>query len=209
MAARPAIAPLAMPRDAGLPSFQLRNIQVRAPAAAAVLVTTKALAARPFAANALPALKPNQPNQSMEAPSSAIGMLLGSMRSLPKPTRLPMTSRMASAEKPALMWTTTPPAKSIAPSWASQPPPHTQWAMGSYTNVLQRSPKMMKEESLTLSANTDVNMASVTAANTIWNAMNASAGIVEFPTAVMPTPLSPMKSSPPMMPCMSGPNTRL
>ena len=40
---------------------------------------------------------------------------------------------------PALMCTTVPPAKSSAPSFASQPPdPHTQWASGSYTNVAHR-----------------------------------------------------------------------
>src|SRR5512141_3150775 len=83
IATRPATAPLAKPSEAGRPLIQLMAIQDRAPAAAAVLVTTKALAARPFAPMALPALKPNQPNQSSEAPSRASGMLLGSMISLP------------------------------------------------------------------------------------------------------------------------------
>src|SRR6266516_3963776 len=45
-----------------------------------------------------------------------------------------------SADTPALMWTTVPPAKSSAPSFASHPPdPHTQCASGSYTNVAQRT----------------------------------------------------------------------
>src|SRR5512146_348273 len=131
IATSPATAPLAKPSEAGRPLSQLMAIQASAPAAAAVLVTTNALAARPFAPMALPALNPNQPNQSSEAPSRASGMLLGSMVSLPKPMRLRITSAMASAENPALMWTTVPPAKSRAPSWASQPPPQTQWASGS------------------------------------------------------------------------------
>src|SRR5258705_12468411 len=48
-------------------------------AAAAVLVLTNASAARPFAASAEPALKPNQPNQSNPAPSSTSGTLWGAM----------------------------------------------------------------------------------------------------------------------------------
>jgi hypothetical protein len=32
-----------------------------------------------------------------------------------------------------LTWTTVPPAKSSAPIFESQPPPHTQWATGAYT----------------------------------------------------------------------------
>ncbi len=40
---------------------------------------TKASAAMPLAASALPALKPNQPNQSRPAPSSVNGTLWGRM----------------------------------------------------------------------------------------------------------------------------------
>src|SRR5438034_5378454 len=51
-----------------------------------------------------------------------------------------------SADTPALMCTTVPPAKSSAPSFASQPPePHTQWASGSYTNVAHRSEEHTSE----------------------------------------------------------------
>ncbi len=110
-----------------------------------------------------------------------MGMLFGSMGSLPKPTRLPMTSATASAENPAVIWTTAPPAKSRAPSWASQPPPHNQWATGAYTSVTQRTPKTMNDENLTRSANTEVRIASVTVANIIWNSEKASDGIVVLP----------------------------
>ena len=59
-------------------------------AAAAVLVTMKALAARPFAATADPALKPNQPNHRRPAPRTVIGTSCGSMRS-PLTTRRPIS----------------------------------------------------------------------------------------------------------------------
>ena len=106
-------------------------IQVRAAAAAAVLVTTKALAARPPAARALPALKPNQPNQSRAAPSTTYVTSWGSMGSRPKPMRRPKRRAATRAATPELMCTTVPPAKSSAPSSRSQPPlAHTQWATG-------------------------------------------------------------------------------
>ena len=53
-------------------------------AAAATLVTVKALAARPPAVSADPALKPNQPNHSRPAPSTTIGTSCGSV---PEPLR--------------------------------------------------------------------------------------------------------------------------
>src|SRR5512136_495121 len=131
MATRPATAPETTPRDAGRPLYQLAHIQARAPAAAAVFVTTNAFAARPFAASALPALNPNQPNQSIAAPRRAKGMFEGSMLYSPNPLRFPMTRAIARAPNPALIWTTVPPAKSSAPIAAIKPPPQTQWARGS------------------------------------------------------------------------------
>ena len=47
----------------------------KAAAAEAMCVTTKALAARPFAARALPALKPNHPNHRIKTPKEASGIL--------------------------------------------------------------------------------------------------------------------------------------
>ena len=46
--------------------------------AGASIVVVNASAAMPLAASALPALKPNQPNQSSPAPSSVNGTLCGS-----------------------------------------------------------------------------------------------------------------------------------
>src|SRR3990170_3016037 len=84
IATRPATAPAAAPTTLGFwAKNQLSSIQVKAAAAAAVLVTTKALAAWPLAAPALPALKPNQPNHRMAVPSTMYVTLLGSIASEP------------------------------------------------------------------------------------------------------------------------------
>src|SRR3972149_6133856 len=62
MATSPATAPEAAPRTVGLPfAIHSANIQERAAAAVAVLVTTKALVAKLPAPKALPAMKPNHP----------------------------------------------------------------------------------------------------------------------------------------------------
>jgi hypothetical protein len=71
IATRPETAPAASPSTLGCPwRSQEAVIQARPPIAAAVLVTTRALAARPFAPRALPPLNPNQPNQRRPAPST-------------------------------------------------------------------------------------------------------------------------------------------
>ena len=99
-------------------------------AAAAVLVTMKAFAARPLAPTADPALKPNQPNHRRPAPRTVIGTSCGSIGS-PFTARRPISSATTRAETPELMWTTVPPAKSSAPSLNSQPSAdQTQWASG-------------------------------------------------------------------------------
>src|SRR5438067_13097611 len=73
MPTRPATAPAAAPSTLGWPlCAQATVTQASAPIAAAAVVVTKALAARPIAASALPALKPNQPNQSSPAASTVI-----------------------------------------------------------------------------------------------------------------------------------------
>src|SRR6266566_19828 len=117
MATRPATAPAAAPSTLGAPLCSHETvIQVSAAIAAAVLVTTNALAASPPALIALPALKPNQPNQRSDAPSTVMVASCGSSASRPYPTRRPRTSAATSAETLLVMWTTVPPAKSSAPS---------------------------------------------------------------------------------------------
>ena len=123
--------PVTMPSTLGLPNrIHSRSIQPSDPAAAPTCVTSIAMPAAPSAASALPALKPNQPTHSMQAPVTVIGRLCGGIGVVGKPLRLPMTSAATSAATPALICTTAPPAKSMKPRSASQPPPQTQCATG-------------------------------------------------------------------------------
>ena len=133
IATKPATAPLAAPSTVGFPRYiHSTAIQASAAAAVAVLVTTNALVASAPAATALPALKPNHPNQRSDAPSTVIGRLCGAMCSFPYPRRRPSTRAHASAATPELMCTTVPPAKSSAPRFLIHPPTaHTQCASGS------------------------------------------------------------------------------
>ena len=78
------------------------------------------------AVSALPALNPNQPIQSIDAPITANVMLCGAIAVSGNPFLLPRTSAATIAATPALICTTEPPAKSINPRSASQPPPQTQ-----------------------------------------------------------------------------------
>jgi hypothetical protein len=72
IATRPATAPDTMPSTDGLPrAAHSMNIQASAAAAVATMVTSIAMPARPSAATAEPALKPNQPTHSSEAPITA------------------------------------------------------------------------------------------------------------------------------------------
>src|SRR6185436_302277 len=77
--------------------------------------------AEPLASSAEPALKPNQPNHSIEAPIIVITRLWGGIASRPQPMRLPTTKAPTRPATPALMWTTVPPAKSSAPSFQMNP----------------------------------------------------------------------------------------
>ena len=73
---KPATAPVAAPTAVALPRRTDSSInQVKAAAAAPVLVATKATVATPPEASALPALNPNQPNHSKPAPNKMKGTL--------------------------------------------------------------------------------------------------------------------------------------
>ena len=82
--------------------------------AVASVVAVKALAAIPSAASALPALNPYQPTQSMPVPTIVSTTLWGRNARRPKPVRRPRIRQSTSADQPDDMWTTVPPAKSIA-----------------------------------------------------------------------------------------------
>src|SRR5205823_12461758 len=113
IATNPATAPEMPPRTLGLPcSIHSAPSQARVAAAAAKWVATNALVARPEAASALPALKPNQPTHSRHAPMKLITRLCGFIAGLGKPIRFPKYRAQTNAETPDVMWTTVPPAKS-------------------------------------------------------------------------------------------------
>ena len=133
MATSPATAPDAVPRMVGFPRItHSPNIQASAAAPAAVLVERNAVTASSLAPSALPALKPNHPNQRSPAPITVMGRLCGGIGTFPKPLRRPTTRAQTSADAPEERCTTVPPAKSRAPRLCSQPPsPHTQCASGS------------------------------------------------------------------------------
>ncbi len=72
MATSPATAPEMMPSTVGLPlTIHSTNIQPSAAAAVAIWVAAMAMPARPLAPTAEPALKPNQPTHSSDAPITA------------------------------------------------------------------------------------------------------------------------------------------
>ena len=76
MATRPATAPDEMPTTVGLPRIaHSTSIQVKAATAVAICVTVIAMPACRPAVTAEPALKPNQPTHSSEAPISVSTML--------------------------------------------------------------------------------------------------------------------------------------
>src|SRR6478735_1165552 len=136
---RPATRPEAAPSAVGFPCFQYStSIQLSIAPAAATCVLTRASAARPPALSALPALKPNQPNQRSPAPRSTIGKSCGAGTRFLRP----ITSAATSAETPEDACTTRPPAKSRPPSLKIQPCGcQIQCAIGAYTSVSQPSVK--------------------------------------------------------------------
>src|SRR6266481_5065289 len=116
----PATAPEQKPSMLGLPLTIHSAIgQTKEATAVAIVVVVKALAAMPSAATALPALKPYQPTHNIPVPIMQSTMLCGGMGSLPKPCRFPRIKQSISADQPDDMWTTVPPAKSIALMLAS------------------------------------------------------------------------------------------
>src|SRR5580658_606028 len=141
IATSPATLPEIAPSTLGLP-LRIHSAPAHpiAAAAAAKCVATNALVARLPAANALPALNPNQPTHSKHAPMKLSTTLCGGIATFGYASRFFKYSAQTSAETPELTCTTVPPAKSRVgnrpPSDAfSNPPfPQTMCAIGSYTN---------------------------------------------------------------------------
>src|SRR4051794_30227295 len=218
IATRPETAPDAAPSVVGWPS-RIRSTRSQPITAAAVAtwVLVKARAARPLAASAEPALKPNQPNHSRPAPSMTNGRLCGLNCAFGQPLRLPSTIASASPAAPALMWTAVPPAKSSTPRAASQPAPlpfaspklKTQWATGKYTSVTHAATKTDQPRNLARSAMAPEISAGVMIANISWNIEKAVAGIVSSaPFAARDLMASPMprEPNPPKKPLPLPPN---
>ena len=109
MATSPATAPEQMPITVGLP-FMIHSttIQVKPAVAVAVWVTSMAMPACRPAVTADPALKPNQPTHSKEAPI----MVSTTLWAGPVSVRLPSISAVIRPAVPELTCTTVPPAKS-------------------------------------------------------------------------------------------------
>src|SRR4030042_48650 len=109
IATNPATAPEQTPNIVGFP-LRIHSIiaQLKPAAAAAVLVTTKAFTAKPFAARALPALNPNQPHQRKPVPSTPKGKLCGAGPLWSKFFLLPINKAVTMAAIPALTCTTVP-----------------------------------------------------------------------------------------------------
>src|SRR6478672_8074912 len=121
-ATRPATQPDAMPSIEGLPlKIHSANIQDSAAAAVARNELIMASGAPPTASRLEPALKPNQPTHSSEAPIMVMTSEWGGINSLPKPVRLPTTRAPTRPAMPELMCTTVPPAKSMAPQMNTLP----------------------------------------------------------------------------------------
>src|ERR671932_1416234 len=218
MATRPDTAPDAAPSEVGCPSrIFSTSSQPRTAAAVATWVLVKASPARPLAARADPALKPNQPNHSRPAPSITNGRLCGLNWAFGQPLRLPSTIASARPAAPALMWTAVPPAKSSTPRAASHPAPFpsaspklkTQCATGKYTRVAQSVTKADQPRNLARSAIAPEMSAGVMIANISWNIENAVFGIVSCaPFAASGLSASPMPAQlkPPKKPLPVGPN---
>src|SRR5262245_50384537 len=84
MATSPTTIAVAHPTAVGFPErIMSRNVQTTSVAAGASIVVTNARPAIGLAARALPALKPNHPNQSRPAPSKTVGMLWGRIEAWP------------------------------------------------------------------------------------------------------------------------------
>ena len=153
-------------------------IHVNAPVAALIWVTSIAIPAEPSAATALPALKPNQPTQSIDAPIITIVLLCGGIGDFIKPFLCPRYNAATSAPIPHVAWTTRPPAKSITPIDPRYPPPQTIWHAGRYTKVNHATEKMHIAVNFILSAKAPTTRAGVIIANVIWKVINTDSGSV-------------------------------
>src|ERR1700736_2370556 len=120
MTTSPPTAPEQNPRTLGLPRKMYSRIaQVNDATAVASVVVVNALAEMTSAPSALPALNPYQPTQSIPVPTMQSTIEWGARISLRNPSRGPSRRQSTSADQPDDMWTTVPPAKSVAVIFAA------------------------------------------------------------------------------------------
>src|SRR5688572_9691249 len=189
IATRPATAAVAPPSAVGLPRW-IHSIAAQTTTAieAAVLVLRKARAASGLALSALPALNPNQPVQRRPATTRQSGRLCGGIGSFPKPWRLPSMIAATMAEKPLVMCTTRPPAKSMAPALKIQPSaPQTMCATGQYTTRNQRVMNAHYTLNFIRSAIAPRISAGVMIANMPWNITKMNSGMLRGGDAKLAT----------------------
>src|SRR4029453_1984411 len=128
---------------------------------------------------------------SIPAPSSVNGTLCGNIDDEGYSWRLPNTIAATSAATPAFTCTTGPPAKSSAPILASQPPPHTQCAIGPDTTIAQSVMNGTYALKFLRSTIAPEMSAAVMMQNVAWKHMSNMCGMVSgtiAPSGPVPTP---------------------
>ena len=135
--------------------------------------------------------------------------LCGSISCLGKPWRLPISAAATSAETPAVVWTTIPPAKSSVPMPASQPPPQTQWATGTYTIITHSAQNPITQLNRARSTQAPTINAGVIAAKVIWNSALVRTEISVSPCSTLIVLLSMNRSRFPIQPVVPSPKARL
>src|SRR5208282_3887363 len=185
IATSPATAPEIAPRALGFPLFHHSTaVQPTVAAAAPNCVATNALVAKLPAPSALPALNPNHPTQSKQAPMKLKTTLCGGMDSFGYPRRGPRYNAHTSADTPDVMCTTVPPAKSrqgnrpLREAFSRPPFPQTMCAMGAYTTSDHSTMKAAMALNFMRSANAPAMSAGVMMANINWKTMNVWSGMV-------------------------------
>lgn len=169
-ATSPAIVPEQKPTIVNLRSnLQSSKHQTMPPNAAAIIEFQIATIARKLAPNALPPLKPSQPNHSKKVPRATRETLCGRKLSNSFSLLRPRTHENASPLTPDPISTGPPPAKSKTPHLNAHPLVfHTQQARGQYTRVVQQNTNTIAGKTRPRSARAPIKMPTVTHANSIW-----------------------------------------
>lgn len=169
-ATSPAIVPEQKPTMVNLRSNRQSNKHhTMPPKAAAIIEFQIAMIARKLAPNALPPLKPSQPNHSKKVPRATRETLCGRKLSSSFSLLRPRTHEKASPLTPEPISTGPPPAKSKTPHLKAQPLVfQAQQAKGQYTRVVQQNTNTIAGKTRPRSAKAPIRIPTVTQANSIW-----------------------------------------